>query len=333
MTIKTAVYDADFVAFEASCLAEERSIVVTHKDSGRDKTFKTRTEFWGTKRSRDGGYLAEINKGKETPFVREDFIIEDVQTPKPVSHAIQIVKQRYESIQYKLGLGVNDHFGFVGKGDSWRVEASTILKYKANRVAAIRPLLLDEVKEYLVKKMNCEYAIGLESDDLSVMNCFKNPSHVLVHIEKDQQGSPVLGFNPDRMDKPEDYNCFGKLWIDDKKKVRGVGRKFLYLQICSGDDSDNYFANSANPEYRWGEKSAYNALAGAKTDKEAWQALVDVYKTLYPEPKVITGWRGNEITVDWKYMLQENTTLAHMLRFEGDKILVDDVLNRLGISV
>ena len=243
-----AVFDADWVAYEAACLAEKRSIVVTHKNTGESWEFKTRTEFWGTKRSKDGAFLKQLNENRDSIYTWDEFEITDIQTPSAggMGHAVNVVKARYESILGKLGLTYKDHFGFVGKGDSWRVEASTLIKYKDNRNNLIRPLLLTDIKDFLVEKMNCEYSdqeSKWESDDHTVAECFRNPNRVLVHIEKDQQGSPVIGFNPDRMDEPLNYDCFGKLWIDDKNKVRGYGRKWYYFQVLSGDSSDNYFAN------------------------------------------------------------------------------------------
>ena len=58
----TLLIDSDFVCFEAASLAEKRSVVVTHKQSGRQKEFDTRTEFWGHWKTKSGGWLAEQNK-------------------------------------------------------------------------------------------------------------------------------------------------------------------------------------------------------------------------------------------------------------------------------
>jgi hypothetical protein len=100
----------------------------------------------------------------------------------------------------------------------------------------------------------------------------------------------------------------------------------------NGDSSDNYFANSANPDVKWADMSAYNVLKDAKNDKEAWEALVRGYKTIYPAPRKIVGWRGDEIEVDALYMLQENFSLAKMLRWKGDKVDVKQVLDKLGVE-
>lgn len=327
-----AIYDADYIAFAAASLAEEKTINVIHKQSGREKEFKTRTEFYGHWRKKNGGWLAEVNKSRETPFVVDDFDIIDVQTPAPFGMAVNVVNTIIDSVQQRLGLSDKDYYGFVGKGKSFREDISTIIKYKGNRESSMRPIHLDAIKQYLVDKKNCEWQSGIEVDDRVVMECYKKKDRVIVAVDKDSMGTACNVFNPDKMDVPKDCNVFGKIYIDDQKEVRGVGRKWFYLQCLYGDDSDNYFANSAC-DVKWGKKSAYDMLAPCKTDKECWQALVDGYKQLYPEPKTITGWRGDEILIDWKYVIQENVTLAHMLRFVGDKIVVDDVLDRLGIIV
>lgn len=332
MSKKLAVFDMDFVVFSAASLAEERSINVIHNESGREMKFDNRTSFYGHWSKKNGGWLAEKNKGRDTPFLVEDFTIVDVQTPSSFGHCANIIKTQIESIQSRLGLGMKDYYGFVGKGDSWRVEASTILKYKQNREGTLRPLFLDEAKEYVVKKCNCEFQEHLEADDRVVMESHRNPNRIIVGVDKDYMGTACLVFNPDRMDVPQDCHGVGKLFLDDKNKVRGWGRKFFAYQVLYADLSDNYAANSACPEIKWGEKSTYNALVGCKTDKEIWEALVSSYKMLYPEPKKIVGWRGNEIEVDWKYVLQENLTMAHMLRKQDDKLVLTDILDRLSID-
>lgn len=333
MSKTLAVYDADWVVFAASALAEERTINVIHKQSGREKEFNTRSEFYGNWRKKDGGWLAEVNKTRDTPFLVDEFDIVDVQTPKPFGMCVNIIKTCIESVQYKLGLGEDDYYGFVGKGDSFREDASTIIKYKGNRDESLSPIHLSEAKQYIVDQHNSEWQEGIEVDDRTVMECYRKPNRILVAKDKDAVGTGCLVFNPDQMDVPQDCHNLGKLWIDDKKKVRGYGRKFFMWQIMYGDSSDNYFSTSACPDTRFGEKSAYNLLAPCKTDKECWQALVDGYKTLYPEPKAVVGWRGDEILIDWKYVMQENVTLAHMLRWDGDKIVIDDVFHRLNIVV
>lgn len=323
------VFDYDFIKFAAACLAEERTIKVVHKQSGREKFFQTRTDFYGNWHKKNGGWLSEQNKKRTTPFLVEDFEIFDLQTPKPKSHAIQCAKTQIESILHKVE--ADSYYGFVGKGKSFREDLSTILKYKGTREGLLRPIYLDDVAEYIVKNHNGEYQEHSEVDDRVVQEWHRDKSLTVVGGEKDFMGCEINFFNPSTMDTPMKIRGLGGLYIDAKKKVRGHGRMFKYHQCLSSDSADNYAANSAS-DVKWGEKSSYNLLAPCKTDKECFEALVKGYKTLYPEPKMITGWRGNKIEVDWLYVLNENLNLAHLHRWENDFINTKAVLDKLGIT-
>lgn len=330
----TLLIDSDFVCFEAASLAEKRSVVVTHKQSGRQKEFDTRTEFWGHWKTKSGGWLAEQNKQRSEkglePFSSDDFNIEDKQTSLGMGYAVNVIKTRMESICAKLGTSNVKHF--VSGCKSWRIQHSTLLEYKGNRKDSLRPIHLEEVQDYVVNHLGGDRITnGFEVDDIVVMEWHKNKSNVIVAIDKDALGTGALVFNSNKMDSPLDTSGLGKLWIDDKKEIRGWGRKWFYYQCLSADDSDNYAANCFS-DVTWGKKSAFNQLDGCHSDKECWQALVNGFKTLYPEPKTVQGWKGDDILIDWKYVLQEMVDMAHMLRWEGDKIIVENVLDKLGIS-
>lgn len=303
--------------------------MVTHKQSGNQKEFKNRTEFYGHHAKKTGGWLAEQNAGKETPWLVEDFSVEDKQEALPVEYALNAVKTHIDSVLSKLN--AKKYYGYIGKGDSWRVEASTILKYKGMRSDALRPIHLEAIEDYLKKFHAAEEIRHFEADDKVVMDCTDNPELVLIGVDKDYRGCTLTLFNPDKMGEPEKLGGFGKLYIGSDKQVRGEGRIFTYHQILSGDSSDGYFANSAS-EKKWGDKSSFAVLNKCSNDKQALQGLVDAYKILYPEPKKIVGWRGDEIEIDWKYVMQENFTMAHMLRNETDFICLDKILQKLNIT-
>jgi len=323
------VWDFDYIKYSVGSIAETRSIVVTHKQSGNQKEFKTRTDFYGHYKKKEGGWLAEQNKSRTTPWTAEDFTIEDKQVAQPVEYALNAVKSHIDSVVYKTG--AKQYYGYIGKGDSWRVDASTILKYKGSRTNAMRPIHLEAIEEYLKKFHAAEEIRVLEADDKVVMDCTADPSLVLVGVDKDYRGCALTLFNPDKMGEPEKISGFGKLYIGSDKKVRGEGRIFLAHQILSGDSSDDYCANSAC-DTRWGDKNSYAILSKCSDDKQAWQGIVEAYKSLYPEKKEIIGWRGDKIEVDWLYCLQENATMAHMLRWEGDSINVKSVLDKLKVA-
>lgn len=336
------VWDYDYMKYSIASVCEQRSIVVTHRKSGNQKEFPTRTEFYGHYLKKEGGWLAERNKERiaddKEPWTAEDFDISDKQVAEPVSHMNNIVKQHIAGIQ-KI-LGASSYYGYLGVGQSWRVEASTILEYKGNRVDTLKPLMLDEISDYLKRSHSAQDISGLEADDVVIIDCVKNPKLTLVGVDKDYYGcEPITLFNPDKMTEPLRIDGLGKLWIEEKKKqsgkvektVRGMGRKWFYFQVLSGDTSDNYCANSATAT-KWGDMSAYKLLDPCKDDAECWRTVIGAYKKLYPEPKEIVGWRGDKIKVNAKYVLAENCTMAYMLRSLTDRFNLDAELDKHGVK-
>lgn len=329
------IVDGDWLAYAASFVGEARTIKVTKKDNGKTFECKNRTEFWGGKRKEIGGKLALINaklieKGKE-PYTKEDFLIEDVQTLKePLPYILHTVKVMLDSALKTTGCTKKEVY--LGRGESFRVGRSTVWKYKGNRDNVLRPLLKADVTDYLVRQHAAQIVEDIEADDKIIMQAYGTDNVVISH-DKDALGSPVFSFNPQ---KPElgiqNGNEFGRLYLNDRGEVKGHGRLFFYFQVGYGDDVDNYKANSGNPAIKWGEKSAYDTLADCKTDKQALQALVNIYQYLYPSRTEIGGWRGNRIEIDASYMLNENWDMARMLRFDGDSLTADEVLEKFKVK-
>jgi hypothetical protein len=327
----TAVMDADGICFTCAAAGEKRSIVVTHKNTLEQWKFDNRQQFWGKKRSRDGGELAILNEGRDSPYSWEEFVITDVQTVEPIENILHSTKLTFN--RWLDALGTKKYKAFIGGEGNFRVERSTLLKYKNDRDQMIKPLSLPEVQDYLVKKFKAERTVGIESDDAVIIEAYGKKDHVVQTYDKDAYGQPVLVLN---MIRPEEgiINCnqFGKLWLNDKKEVRGYGRKFLYWQTLNGDSSDFYKANCFS-DIKWADMAAYNQLKDSTNDKEAFESLISGFKLLYPEPKKVIGWREKEIDIDWLYVAQEMFTMARMLRYKDEpEIKLVDVFNKLGID-
>lgn len=321
---QTAIIDADFIKYMAAACGEKRSVIVTNVHTGEELTFKNRTEFYGRGKNKNGGWLGDYNLAKNTELSYTDFTIQDVQTKLDFSNCTNVVD--YQIKQGLAGIGTSKYKAFIGRGDSFRVERSTLLKYKGQRTNLLKPLYLKDVEEYLIDKYNAEIVTVIENDDMCVMECYKQPNNILLAAEKDFYSCPVKYYNA--ATKVGTINCdkFGKLSLNEKKEVKGYGRLHLYYQTCAQDDSDNYKAHCMS-DVAWGEQSAYKALVGCKNDKEAWEAIEGVFKHLYPEPKEVVGWRGDTILIDWAYVLNECFDMARMLRYDGDRVVATDVLN------
>ena len=329
----TAVIDGDWAVFTAAAAAETRSIKVIHKESGREKEFKTRTEFWGKRKARDGGWLEEANKKAKKPFTWEDFDIVDVQTPDPIENTLHTVKLMIEGVLDNLE--TDKLKMFLGKGTSFREHVSTALKYKGNRDGLIKPLQLQAVFEYVEKKYNATIVTGIECDEAIVIEAYGKDDHVVCGVDKDAFSQEILAFNTS---KPElgvvDCRGLGELRIEGKKPnelVKGHGFLHLMYQMCSGDTADNYKANAMSCK-RWGPKSAYKELVDCKSEKEAIEVAITIFKKLYPEPKVMETWRGNEVLVTWYSMMEECYQMARMHHWVGDIRSLDWLMSEYGVE-
>lgn len=355
------VFDYDPLLYTAGSVGEQRTIKVVHRDSGDEYEFATRTAFWGHWKKRAGGWLAEYNAAKSEGKRRQpdEFDIFDVQTPEPIENCKHTLKQMI--LAAKEQTGCSSYYGYSGRGVVFREHLSTVVKYKGNREGLLRPVHLEELKEYLIRIHGCKIVTEIEADDACSIDSFegykkwkktKNDDDklILAFVDKDYWQCAGHLFHTSSGKLLSQDERYGKLfWDAEKKAVSGYGRAWLYFQVMNGDDADNYFANSGNPGVKWADKSAYDILKDAKNDKEAFEALVKGYKTIYPSPRKIIGWRGyedpktmkilkpdadkHEIEIDWLYMLQENFNLAKMLRSRDEKPTdVKAVMDKLGVE-
>lgn len=328
------IFDFDAQKYTIASACEKRSIQVVHTKTGKKKEFDNRTAFYGNWRKKDGGWLAEVNLERQMdnkrPFLLEEFEITDVQTPEPLEFCLSSVKNQIKNIVEHLD--APSYYGYLGKGDSWRTEASTLVKYKGSREKLLKPIHLEEVEKYLITNHNATIIRGLEADDKCVIDCTENPDKILIGIDKDYRGCNLTMYTHDGENTvPETFSGFGKLYINDKKAIKGYGYLWWLFQVMYGDDSDEYWANSATTT-KWGEKSAYKLLADCKNEKEAWEAVIKGYKKLYPEPKMFTGWRGDEFEIDWRYVLNENCVMSRMMTSEDYKFNLDEELDKYGVK-
>lgn len=357
-------FDIDFIIFDAVSIAEEKFVIARHIPTGREMEFPNVTAIWGHYKKKDSGWIAEENAKLGNNYWKpEDFEVVQGQRPKPFKvkgkedefgnvtedyyispwdGAKDVLNKKIKDICEKLG--TKEYFGYTSKGKTFRDDLATILEYKGNRKGQLRPLLLDKMKDYVCQRHNITLVEGIEADDavnIATLEGYNNwvrngkkdcDKVIAVAEDKDSKQCSGWHYNPNKDSSPRLIEGLGSIWLDSKGKVDGCGRLWLLHQVLSSDDSDNYAANSAS-EIAWGDKSSYKLLKDCTTDKQAFEALVAGYKTLYPEPKTITNFRGDTFEIDWLYCLNENFNLARMLRkVDEGTINVKDVLDKLKIE-
>lgn len=338
MEFDRVVIDADWCIYGAGFSGEKRSIKAIEKQSGNEYDLPNRTALWGRKKSKDGGYLEELNKSRDTPLTWEDFDIIDIQTPEPIENILYTAKRMIEGVSQSTG--VEKRQLFVGEGKSFRHERSTILEYKGNREGTLLPIYKDEIKDYLIKYQGAQVVRDLEVDDVVIIEGQQQRT-LVSSVDKDSTGFPIFLFNPNHPDWGiTDCRGLGDLWWDTSGKtkiLRGKGRKFFYKQLLTGDMTDNYKPNAAS-DVEYGDVSAFQALNECMTDLECFKAIKEAYQKMYPQMVRVHGWRaelaqGTEhiLEVDWKYALNEIWDLARMRRTYDDVVTAQEVFTKHGL--
>lgn len=324
------VYDYDPVIFKACCAVELRQIKCTNLISKEEHIFKSRTEFYGDWRKKAGGWLGKETKNG-SKYTLDDYFIEDIREVQAEKNALFIVKNLINGINEEFN--TSNYYGYVG-GDqgNFRKDICTLLPYKGNRENLIIPYHLGAAKEYLVKHHNASLAQGCENDDMLVRDmhtALKNNQKLIgVIAEKDFLGCEGNWWNFDQR-KLYEIRGFGALERSDSGII-GTGRMWKYFQICWSDKSDNYAANCFS-DMKNGEVTVYNRLKDCTNDVEAFIAIKEHFMYLYPAEKQIVNWRGDTLTIDWLYVLQECFNMAHLERWKGDRVNVKEVMIKLGV--
>jgi hypothetical protein len=350
------VFDIDSILYDAASAVEDRFITAMHVPTGKVMELANRTELYGSWRKKDGGFIAAQNELLgSVVYKADDFEIVDGQRLKEftvtkgyggsnvkpfsaLSCAKNIIDKKISDICEKLNC--YDYFGYTGTGDTFRTELATLLPYKGQR-STMRPLLLSELKQYVIDRHHCEMVTYLEADDvvsIATVEGYKKWKKsrddkdmvIACGVDKDMKQVEGWLYNISKDDGPYLIEGFGSLWLDEKGDVDGGGRVFLYWQMLSGDQADNYKANCFS-DVTYGEKAAYKDLKDCTNDKQAFEAMVRVFKRMYPEPKVITGCKG-EVKINWYFVMNEMFQLARMLRWKDDSVDLKDVLTKMGIS-
>jgi hypothetical protein len=312
--------DGDIVAFRSAAIAEERSIEVTHSPTGIKKSFKNRTEFKDSMKAR----------GKE---VTEDYAIADIQdavSPAVCNHTIKNIINKFKADVQPDSVEI-----YVGGKNNFRDTLPLPTKYKNNR-AGIRPLLLADAKDYLKRSMGAKSIDGIETDDVLSYRGYeelaKGNKPVVATFDHDAQGHSglwVYNFN-DEKPEPKLIPNLGEIYSKNND-FHGSGLKMLAGQIICGDRSDTYKAHELS-KVKFGPSKVIKLLAPLQTEKAVLEAVVNQFKTFYPEEFVYTAWDGSEHKADWRSMLSMYFKCAMMYRTKDDPLDYKAFLNSYGVS-
>jgi hypothetical protein len=302
-----ALFDFDITAFRASAAIEKRSIEVTHKSTGRTKIFKTRTAF------------KDFLKEKDWVYDDSHYCIKDIQTPEPIAHSFQIVKNQINTIKEKLEASKVE--GYVGEGESnFRLFLELPVKYKGSREDQMRPVYLKETKKYaldnypgsLVKKLEVDDYLVIRSHELEKQGF--NP--VIITLDKDSKGCVGTRFYDWTQDEPKvvEIPAFGYLeYNEEKKKVEGLGLNFYCYQMLQGDTADDYSPRDLH-KGKFGDKKAVELLKDCRTVDELFTAVENQYKKWFPDVVNYVTHDGKSVQKTYKEILELYHQCVYMKR-------------------
>lgn len=338
------IFDADSIAYKAAAANEDKSISTQHIEKGVVEYWANRTAF--------RAYI------KETTHTEDMYTITDVQEARHSSYGKNLIRDMIKGYHTRTGVSKGEiyiggegnfreliplpmtHVATCGK---WAGKSKLGGKYKENRDDTIRPLQLKELRNYMINELKAIVVNGQEVDDMGSIRAYqgwKEDKGRIIQVTEDKDALGCTGwlFNPAKMIKPVLIKGFGELHKEGKG-IKGTGRLWLYYQALYGDSVDNYHGcdlwkieqDKAGNSVTFGEVAAYNVLKDCKTDKEALQALYNQYKAWYPDRVIFMDHTGQMQDMDAIQIMQMYFDCAHMRRWEGDRINVEELLHKMGV--
>ncbi|QCQ59093.1 putative exodeoxyribonuclease [Rheinheimera phage Barba5S] len=335
------VVDGDELAFVHAIAAEQKLLMYKNTTNEFEHGFKNKTEF------------AKFTASLEVP---DGFFTTEVRkVAEPKQNAFSTVKKKLLWLQNKFK---TENIEIYISGDNNFRDTLPLPKnndptksgqYKGQRDPDSRPILLDDVKEYLIKYWKADVVHGYEADDrlaMRVYDGYKSGQKIIgCTQDKDRLGNMGWWYdhiNDEKGDgEPQFIDGLGEVFVNTSSKTDkpdGYGRKWLYYQWIAGDPVDNYdprdTANQLGIKLkRFGSKTAVALLAPLQSDKECMQAVHDLYLSWYGKDKFdYVAYDDVVHTVDYIDVMQLYFNCARMLRFEGDKVCVRSMLTKMGIT-
>lgn len=301
--------DGDILAFRSAAAQEERSILAKHLKSGREKVFKNRTE------------LKDLLKSKNMKFNSDDYSISDIQQAKELKYALYSVKNTINMLSDFVK--ADEIRVYVGGGENFRHRLPIPSPYKAGRGETIKPLLLEETRDYIFNHYKTTYCKEIEADDALSIEAYKELAKgnrpIIASIDKDTyqaQGIEILNWIQEPM-KIELIPSVGELY-ESKGSIKGNGLKFLVFQVVIGDSADTYFAYKLSDK-PCSPKTVMQELNEIRTEVGCIEYLINKFKYLFPDEICYTCVNGFQQTMQWYDLLEIYWKLAYMKRSYEDE--------------
>lgn len=151
---------------------------------------------------------------------------------------------------------------YIDGDGNFRSRYATIRPYKGNRAASSKPVMYNDLRQYLLDVWQAQVVHDQESDDQMAIDATSMQEEgrrvVICGVDKDMLQVPCIHKNP------------SKGW---KKVSKAGGRLFLYRQCLTGDSVDNIQGC-----YKCGPKAAKTIIPDYGDEETMWKAVVKAYQ-------------------------------------------------------
>lgn len=287
---------------------------------------------------------------EQSLYSLEDFTIEDCYEPEPIENALYSTKQKLKSMreQAKKVTGADSQILVMGSGENFRHEMKLPIQYKNSRKDTHKPLLLNEVRQYLKDHHAAIDVKGIEADDYIAQLGFRGWrdwkrtgvfSYCQGVVDKDAYQTNSLIWNPQKdrsgqwmYEEPILVDGLGSLYRNEKGDVKGTGFAWLMFQTF-GDPIDGYnCTNLSNKRYGFGDVARYETLKDCITPPEYLQAVLDKYTELFGERVQYEAWDETEMDIPIVDYIEMHFCCAYMRRWKDDNTSFNGLCNKYGVG-
>lgn len=167
---------------------------------------------------------------------------------------------------------------------------ATVKGYQAQRKSGRRPKNWAYLREWMSEYRGAEYRPKMwtsrEADDgISYMAYLTKGESGIGSGDKDMRMLP--GYHVDWNTYELTHVPFGAYDVVGTNGLQ-YGHKWFWLQMLQGDSADNIpglprYVDINNKEQKIGDVTAHRFLAGTKDNTEAYQTVLSLYRSYYPE--------------------------------------------------
>jgi hypothetical protein len=179
---------------------------------------------------------------------------------------------------------------------NFRSRLGTIVPYKGTRSVHAKPLIYNDLRQYLLDVWHAEVIHDQETDDemairQTTMRRLRDKS-IICAVDKDMLQVPGWHLNPNK----------GFKRVSNKE-----GEMRLYVQAAQGDSVDNI-----KGAFKVGPKAARAAFSPDTPEEDKWTTLVQLYQTSIEKH----GNKYNGLTAEEAAL--ENMRLVYLRRKPGE---------------